>query len=79
LVLNLSLPCPFFSWTPSTNVYCSYKMFRSLVHSESQYFIPLFNKVSLLCRQTARRVWSIKLGVKLRPNTGPTRHDFTDR
>ncbi len=31
LVLNLSLPCSFFSWTPSTNhccyVYCSYKCF----------------------------------------------------
>jgi len=32
---------------------------------ESQYFIPLFNKISWLCRTTAKRGWSIKWGVQL--------------
>jgi hypothetical protein len=45
---KLSLPCPFFSWTLSTNhcccyVYCSYKCPRAF-NAEFQYFIPRFNQ-----------------------------------
>jgi hypothetical protein len=43
---KLSLPCPFFSWTPSTNhcccnVYCNYKC---ACNPESQYSISLLIK-----------------------------------
>jgi hypothetical protein len=43
---KLSFPCPFFSWTLSTNhcchVYSSYKYSRpDAFNPESQYFIPL--------------------------------------
>jgi len=42
---KLGLPCPFFSWMPSTNhccyVYCNYKC---EFNPESQYFIPLLIK-----------------------------------
>jgi hypothetical protein len=31
---------------------------------ESLHFIPIFNKISWLCAQTAKRAWSIKWGVQ---------------
>jgi len=65
---KLGLPCPFFSWMPSTNhccyVYCNYKC---EFNPESQYFIPLLIKFHDF-QITARRGWSIKWGVQLGPN-----------
>jgi hypothetical protein len=41
---------------------------------ESQYFIPLFNKISWLCRQQPGRDEASNEGC----NSGPAGHDFTD-
>jgi hypothetical protein len=41
---------------------------------ESQYFIPLFNKISLLCRQQPEGDEAPNEGC----NSGPTGHDFRD-
>ncbi len=76
------MPCPFFSWTSSTNhcccyVYCSYKCSRALVHlilSVSKYFISLFNKISWLCGQQPGGDEASNEGW----NSGPRGHDFTD-
>ncbi len=46
-------------------------MFWSVMHlirGLSISYVPLFNKISRLCRQLARRGWSIKWGLQLGPN-----------
>jgi hypothetical protein len=54
---QLGLACPFFYWTLSTNHCCCYACWAINVlkprafNPESQYFIPLFNKISWLCGQ----------------------------
>jgi hypothetical protein len=37
-------------------------------NAESEYFIPLFNRISWLCEQNPNRGWSIKWGAQLMPN-----------
>ncbi len=44
------------------------------LNPESQYFIPLFNKISLLCGQQSGGDEASNEGC----NTGPRRHGFTD-
>jgi hypothetical protein len=58
---KLSLPCPFFSWTLSTNHCCPAMCTVAIkvlepgpFNAESQYFIPLFNRISWLCGQHLR-------------------------
>jgi hypothetical protein len=43
-------------------------------NTEFQYFIPLFNKISLLCREQPGGYEGSNEGC----NSGPTGHDFTD-
>ncbi len=68
---KLSLPYPFFSWTPSSKHCCSTcavginVLERGAFNPESQYFIPLFNKI---LQTTIKRGWNIKWGVQLRLN-----------
>jgi hypothetical protein len=69
-----------FSWTPSTNHRCCYvyvainALEPRALNSESQYFIPLFNKISWLCRQQPGGDEASNEGC----NSGPTVRDFTD-
>jgi len=73
---KLSLPCPFFSWKLSTNHCCYvYKCPRaSAINPESQYFIPLCNKIPWFCAQQPGGDEPSNEGC----NSGPTGHDFTD-
>jgi hypothetical protein len=58
--VKLSLPYPFFSWLFSTNHYyamciVAIKVIEpSAFNVESQYFIPLLNKISWFCEQHSR-------------------------
>ncbi len=56
-------------WTVAINV-----LEPLAFNSESQYFIPLFNKISWLCRQQPGG----DEASNERCNSGPTGHDFTD-
>jgi len=70
------LPCPFFFSTLSTAAAMCTVAINVLepraFNPESQYFIPLFNKISWLCGQqpgvdeASNEEW----------NSGPTGHDF---
>jgi len=69
---KLSLPCPF-SWNSFLPAVYVLKP-GTIQPWECQYFIPWFNNNFMTLGTTARRGWSIKWGVQLRPNIG---HEVT--
>jgi len=78
---HLESRIPFSSWTLSTNhyrcfVYCIaiYILEPGVFNSESQYFITLFNRISLLCIQHPTGDEASNGGC----NSCPTGHDFQD-
>jgi hypothetical protein len=77
---QLGLACPFFYWTLSTNHCFCYACWAINVlkpgafNPESQYFIPLFNKISWLCGQQP----GVDEESNEECNSGGTGHDFTD-
>jgi hypothetical protein len=77
---KLSSPCPFFPpWTPSSNHWCICTVAINVLeppafNPESQYFKPLFNKISWLCGQQPGGDEASNEGC----NSGPTGHDFRD-
>jgi hypothetical protein len=76
------LPCPFFSWTLerfqpiTTAATCTVSinvLEPGAFNAESQYFIPLFNKISRLCAQQQRGDEASNGGGC---NSGPIGYDF---
>ncbi len=76
---KLSLPCPFFPerLRPITAVMCTVAinvLEPCAFNPESQYFIPLFDKLSWLCGQQPGGDEASNEGY----NSGPVGHDFRD-